>query len=140
MICSLNTGPILRIAFSLLGWFNYEVNWHQIIDERNFEMDQVIADLLERDPAKLGVAEKWIGERLDDPQYSAQSKGCLREWLDLIGNEGVFGVIATLRSQNQEASRLRQCSPFGTLMPAEERLKILGRYEARRTRTHSAGV
>ena len=116
------------------------MNWHQIIDERNFEMDQVIADLLERDPAKLGVAKKWIGERLEDPQYSAQSKDCLREWLDMIGSEGVSRVIATLRSQDQDANRLRQCSPFGTLMPAEERLKILGRYEARRTRTHPAGV
>lgn len=42
------------------------VNWHQVIDERNFEMDQVIVRSLRRDPTQLSRVELWIQERLSD--------------------------------------------------------------------------
>jgi hypothetical protein len=116
------------------------VNWHEIIDERNYEMDQVIAGVLREDPAKLKVVVAWIEKFLADPEYSIQAKEALTEWLDLIHVRGLEGVLQVLGDRGQEATRMRQSSPFAVLMPEDKRWEILRRYEARRPRTHPAGV
>jgi hypothetical protein len=116
------------------------VNWHEVIDERSFEMHQVIASVLRRDPAKLQLAVDWIEKRLADPDYSVHSGDALREWLDLIKARGLAGVLEVLDDRGEDATRMRQSSPFAVLMPQDERMRILRRYEARRPRTHPAGV
>jgi hypothetical protein len=42
--------------------------------------------------------------------------------------------------QSENGRRLRQSSPFAVIMPQNERQEMLARYEARRPRTHPAGV
>ena len=116
------------------------MNWHEVIDERNFAMDQVIAEVLHRDPAKLKLVVDWIQQRLADPEYSMHSKDALTEWLTLIQAEGMNGVLTVLRDRSEYATRIRQNSPFAVIMPQDERRRILQRYEARRPRTHLAGV
>lgn len=116
------------------------MNWHQVIDERSHEMDQVIADLLRRSPDKLSLVTNWIAYRLSDPNYSNQGKDALQEWLDLIESEGVEGVLRVLDDRGEDATRMRQSSPFAALMPQDQRLKILEKYEARRARASLAGV
>ena len=116
------------------------MNWHQLIDERNFEMDQVIASILRQDPSKIELVVTWIEKRLADSEFSIHSKDGLREWLELIRNSGLSGVLDVLADRSEEAARLRQSSPFAILMPQEERLKILRRYEALRPRAHPSGV
>ena len=116
------------------------MNWHQLIEERSYEMDQVIADVLRREPAKLDLAVAWIEQRLADPDYSEHSKDALTEWLDLIRSRGLPGVLAMLADRCEDAFRMRHSSPFAVLMPQEERKRILQRYEALRPRTHPAGV
>lgn len=116
------------------------MNWHEIIDERAYEMDQVIADVLRRDPEKLKPVVEWIEHFLADPDYSIHSKDVLTEWLELIKTRGLPGVLEALSDRTEEGKRMRQNSPFAVLMPQEERLRILRRYEALRPRTHSAGV
>ena len=116
------------------------MNWHEVIDERNTEMDQVIAEVLRRDPSKLALAVEWIERLLADPEYSIHSKDALREWLDLIRLRGVEGVLEVLSDRGEEATRMRRSSPFAVLMPQDKRLEILHRYEACRPRTHPAGV
>ncbi len=116
------------------------VNWHEVIDERNYEMDQVIASVLRRDPSKLQLAVDWIERHISDPDFSIHSKDALREWLDLIQTRGLAGVLEALGDRSEDADRMRQSSPFAVLMPQDERMKILLRYEARRPRTHPARV
>jgi hypothetical protein len=116
------------------------VNWHQLIDERNYEMDRVIAAILEKDPSKVDLVVSWIEKRLADPEFSIHSKDGLREWLDLIRNHGLRGVLDLLADRGEEAMRLRQSSPFAILMPQDERSRILRRYEALRPRAHPSGV
>lgn len=116
------------------------MNWHQIIDERSYEMDQVIAEVLLREPAKLDLVVAWIERRLADPDYSIHSKDALTEWLQLIRSRGLPGVLEKLADRSEEAIRMRQSSPFAAIMPQEERLRILRRYEALRPRTHFASV
>jgi hypothetical protein len=116
------------------------MNWHEVMDERSYEMHQVIAHILRQDPAKLDLAVAWLEKFLADPNYSIHSKDALGEWRDLIRQRGVEGVLEVLSDRSEEATRLRQSSPFAVLMPQNKRLEILRRYETRRPRTHPAGV
>ena len=103
-------------------------------------MHQVIASVLRHDPSKLALVVEWIGRCLADPEYSTHSKDALQEWLDVIQTRGLPGVLAALDDRSENGTRMRQSSPFAVLMPQGERMKILRRYEALRTRTHPAGV
>lgn len=114
------------------------MNWHEVIDERNYEMDQVIAGILRAQPAKLDLVVAWIEKFLSDPNYSVHSKDALQEWLELIRRRGLDGVLEVLANRGEEATRMRQSSPFAVLMPQDKRLEILRRYEARKPRTHPA--
>ena len=131
--------PLACIMFKLLIKLRL-MNWHQVIDERNYEMDQVIVEILRADPARLDVNVEWIDKFLADPDYSIHSKETLCEWRDLIRRRGIDGVLEVLSDRGEEATRLRQSSPFAVLMPQDKREDILRRYEARRPRTHPASV
>src|SRR5439155_24148504 len=104
------------------------MNWHEVIDERNYEMDQVIADVLRRDPQKLESVIAWIEKFLGDPECSIHSKDDLSEWLDLIKIRGLAGVLEALSDRTEEGVRMRQNSPFAVIMPQDERLRILRKY------------
>ncbi|MDA0839069.1 MAG: hypothetical protein O2857_14935 [Planctomycetota bacterium] len=116
------------------------MNWHEVIDDRNWAMDQVIARVLRQEPAKLEGGIVWIDKRMSDPDYSQTSKDALQEWLDVIDAEGLVGILRVLADRGQEATRMRQSSPFAVLMPQDERKRILKKYESLRPGTHSAGV
>ena len=116
------------------------VNWHEVIDERSYEMHQVVADVLRRDPAKLEDVIAWMERFLNDPDYSIHSKDALTEWYDIIKARGLPGVLEKLAERSEDATRMRQSSPFAAIMPQDERTRILRKYEAFRPRTHPAGV
>ena len=115
------------------------MNWHEVIDERNREMDKVVADVLRRDPAKLKLVVEWIERFLAKPDFSEHSKDDLTDWLEVIRGKGLKGVLELLSDSGEEAARMRQNSPFAILMPQDERQRILRRYETLRPRTHPAG-
>ena len=142
-VCLCACAPVmsrLNGCFLPPGRYDPAVNWHQIIDERSFEMHQVIAEILRQSPEKLALVSAWIERRMSDPDYCLQSKDALQEWVDVIRTDGVAGVLRVLDDRGEEATRMRQSSPFAVLMPQEKRLEILNRYDARRPRTHPAGV
>jgi len=116
------------------------MSWHDIIEERSFELHQVIAEILRNDPSGLEVALAWIERMLSDPEYSIHSKAALMEWRDVIQSRGLEGVLAVLSDREESARRMRHASPFALLMPQEKRLEIFSRYEARRPRARSAGI
>ena len=120
--------------------YSRTMNWHQVIDERSYEMDQVIADILQQSPEKLSLVTAWIEARMSDPRYSIHSKDALQEWSQIIEQEGVDGVLKMLSEQSDEADRMRQSSPFGILMPKDQRAAILKTYAPHRTRASLAGV
>lgn len=115
------------------------MNWHTVLDEMALEMDAVIARELRADPSKLNLVAARIEKFLADPDYSIHSKDALTEWLAII-RQGLPRVLEALADDSDEGQRRRQSSPFAVLMPADERRRILDRYEARRPRTHPAGV
>lgn len=132
-------GVWLFARLTPMGYFT-PVNWHEVIDERNFEMDYVIADILRAAPEKLRLAQAWVERKLADPKYSDQNKESLREWLDVIETGGVEGVLAVLMSRSDESERLRQSAPFSMLMPDDQRRAILEKYEPFRTRTPASRI
>jgi uncharacterized protein YegJ (DUF2314 family) len=116
------------------------MNWHEVIDERSYEQDQVIVGILRDSPGKLSAVVDWIEKRLADPRYSIQGKDALSEWMNVIRDRGVHGVIDLLESRSEEADRMRQSTPFACLMPQDTRDKVFAKYESLRTRTSLAGV
>ena len=115
------------------------MNWHEVIDERSLELHAVIARELRADPSKLNLVVAWIQRFLDDPDYSEPNKDALREWLEII-RQGLPRVLEVIADRSDEGQRLRQSTPFAVLMPQDERARIFAKYEARRPRTHPAGV
>jgi hypothetical protein len=101
-------------------------------------MDQVVVEVLRRDPAKLDRMVGWIEERLADPDYSVHAKDALREWLDLLRARGLPGVLQKLADRSEDASRMRHSSPFAVIMPQDGRARILRRYETLRPRATAA--
>ena len=115
------------------------MNWHEVIDERSLELHGVIARELRADPSKLDLVVAWIQRFLDDADRGEDSKDALREWLQII-RQGLPTVLQVIADRSDEGQRLRQSTPFAVLMPQDERTRIFAKYEARRTRTHPAGV
>ncbi|HRQ90438.1 MAG TPA: hypothetical protein PLA50_16700 [Bacteroidia bacterium] len=118
------------------------MNSHRHIDERSYEMHQVIVRILRADPACLGLVAQQMDARLADPDYSESLKDCVREWRGIVAG-GLDRVLSVLEDRSDEGHRLRQNSPFAILMPQEERMRILRRYrqhEPVRTGAHPAGV
>jgi hypothetical protein len=116
------------------------MSWHEVIDQRSYEMHQVIAEILREDPSKLNAALEWIDELLSNPGYSSRSKVALEEWRDLIRSQGLEGVLIVLSDRGEQADHMRHSSPFARLMPQDKRLEIFRRYEARRPRACSPGI
>jgi hypothetical protein len=128
------------VAWAVRLCYHPRVNWHEVIDERSLELHSVVARELRTDPGKLDLVVAWIEKFLADPEYSIHSKDALTEWLDLIRARGLPGVLEALTDRSEEGQRMRQSSPFAVIMPQDERARIFAKHEARRTRTHPAGV
>jgi hypothetical protein len=93
------------------------VNWHEIMEQRSYDLHQVVASVLVKDPTKLERVVEWIKARLADPDNAIQSKDALQEWLGLIGEHGLASVLEGLSDAGEEARRLRYSSPFAVIMP-----------------------
>lgn len=103
-------------------------------------MHQVIADILRQSPGVLPRVSRWIEDKMRDERYSEDGKAALREWQDVIRIEGMRGVLRVLDDRGDEATRMRQSTPFAVLMPSAQREAIYQKYESLRTRTSLAGV
>jgi len=104
------------------------VRSHQWIDQRSLALHEAVAAKLEADPQLLDVArrnlERWLQQ---NPALA------LREWRRILDSTPLADVVALLRSSSEEATRLRQSSPFAGLLTTEERRAIMGVYESRRS-------
>lgn len=101
------------------------MNWHEVIDRRSLELDQLIAEKLRRDPALLKVAhdnlDRWMSKHGPHPT--------LLEWKELLNTRSFEQVLDLLCSWDEEARWLRQSSPFVGILTEEERWAIFAKYE-----------
>ena len=101
---------------------------HQQIDLRSLAMDQRTAEKLLANPALVdrGLAnlDRWL------KTCSPNVRPVLIEWQALL-QRPLPEVISVLLSTDQQATRLRQSSPFAGLLSVSERTEILKRFPIR---------
>jgi hypothetical protein len=106
------------------------LNWHTMIDSRNRELHQIIADKIRHNPA-LMVRVKEIVERwLRAMHESERGYDSLKEWKRRLESQSLDNVLDFMASADEEACRLRQSSPFVGLLSDEERMAVFRKYEA----------
>jgi hypothetical protein len=104
------------------------VRSHQWIEQRSLALHEAVAAKLEAHPQLMDVARRNLERWLQQNPATA-----LREWRRILDSTPLPGVIELLRSPSDEATRLRQSSPFAGLLTTEERRAIMGAYESRRS-------
>jgi hypothetical protein len=103
------------------------VRSHQWIEQRSLALHEAVAAKLEAHPQLLDVARRNLERWLQQNPATA-----LRDWRRILESTPLLDVLALLRSSSEEATRLRQSSPFAGLLTTEERRAIMGAYESRR--------
>ena len=100
---------------------------HEWIDRRSLALHEAVAAKLETQPQLLEVAranlQRWL---------TTNPAAALREWWQLLDATPLPELVALLRSPGDQATRLRQSSPFAGLLTPAERQSILDDYESRR--------
>ena len=97
---------------------------HRVLDARSLAMHAVIAQKIERNPHLLRIPRRNLA------RWQAQRQGAtptwLTEWQRILDKPWpVIAVLVTELTEN--ATRLRQSSPFAGVLSASERRRI---YEA----------
>ena len=103
---------------------------HKLIDERSRQMHVLIAERLRRDPSLLARAKENLARwRLTS---SADVYRTLDEWECLL-NGDFDHLLSVLVSTDEQATRLRQSSPFAgpQFISEAERLEFIGRFQRR---------
>lgn len=97
---------------------------HRVLDARSLAMHVVAAEKIERDRALLAIPkrnlERWTAQWGDSPP------AWLAEWRQILRKPwpAIAGLITEL---SENATRLRQSSPFAGVLTSSERRRI---YEA----------
>jgi hypothetical protein len=100
---------------------------HAWIDARSRALHAAVAAKLEADPGLLDIARKNLQRWL-----ARNPSPALVEWQPLLEHLPLPDLVALLKSSSQEATRLRQSSPFAGLLTADERRTILNAHESSR--------
>jgi hypothetical protein len=100
---------------------------HRILDARSLAMHVVAAEKIERDPNLLNIPkrnlERWTA------RWGGSPPAWLTEWQEILRKP--WPVVAALITElSENATRLRQSSPFAGVLSPMERRRI---YEAFRT-------
>ncbi|MDD5262462.1 MAG: hypothetical protein PHD76_11515 [Methylacidiphilales bacterium] len=100
---------------------------HQTVDLRSLELHKAIAQKLRGQPSLLQTARnnvsRWLARDSSSP-YDPVS-----EWNEILTRWSFDDILALLESEDEEAARLRQSSPFPGVLNESERLAILRKYE-----------
>lgn len=101
---------------------------HSWEDQRSLALGRAVADKLESHPELLAVAHTNLGRWIE--LSSEASLAVHLEWREILEKNSLAEILALLRSESEEACRLRQSSPFAGLLFPQERWRILNEYEA----------
>jgi hypothetical protein len=99
---------------------------HNRLDERSLALHKLVAEKLKADPSLVEIAKENI------QRWGTEDRPALKEWDNLL-KKGVSYIISFLQERSENATRLRQSSPFAGVLSENERLGI---YEAFRSRPH----
>ncbi len=92
--------------------------WSQeFIDALALARHREIARMIEADPSILGTARANAERWLATGNYDACEAASVREWLPLLEETRMDELAAVLISESENATRMRQSSPFTGIIP-----------------------
>ena len=96
------------------------MNTHRLAEERSLALHRAVADVLRRDPVRLGEArdrvQKWRAEGLMHPYYAER-------WTCLLDGP-LEELLRALVDESEDARALRQSTPFTGFVEPRVRWKI----------------
>jgi hypothetical protein len=110
-----------------------QLNWHTRIDARNRELHEVIATKLRQNPVLILQVRDTLRGWIEITDESDRSRSALLEWQRRLDTQSLEQLIEFISSEDEEACRLRQSTPFVGLLTEDERLAVFQRYEAFRS-------
>lgn len=99
---------------------------HNRLDERSLALHKLVAEKLKADPSLIQIAKSNL------QRWGTTDRPALEEWGKLLNN-GISYIVGLLQERSENATRLRQSSPFAGILSEDERLRV---YEAFRPRPH----
>ena len=100
---------------------------HRIIEMRSLAMHCVVAQKIELQPRLLNAVrqtlESWLA------RYGDEAPRALLEWRDIL-HDVWPNIAALIIDPGERATRLRQSTPFASLLTAEERERIYAAFRA----------
>ena len=97
---------------------------HSFLDRRSLTFHVAIAEKLRADPKLLEKVRDRLRGLLSDDRISISTRDAYREWLDIIEQHSFEEVLTLLVDLSEEATRLRQATPFAGILSRAEREAI----------------
>jgi hypothetical protein len=101
---------------------------HSLHDARSLAMHCVIAQKLAREPRLLTIAKQNIAAWRKRSK-ARQAPAYLSEWVQIL-NYPMPQLLAFITAMTEEATRLRQSSPFAGILDPSERRRIVEAFRA----------
>ena len=101
---------------------------HAVVDERRRLLSVAVANHVRRDPSHVTRALAWVEVQLGKPLELG--RWLLEQWRGLLEGalaspQGLHALLAVLEDRSEYAMRLRQSSPFASVLSKPELMAIL---------------
>ena len=83
---------------------------------------------IQQNPTLLVEVRRRLEEGIASERYSETVKDALREWLVILDQKPVSEILELLTDPGEEATRLRQSSPFAGVLSEAERRRVFNRF------------
>lgn len=110
---------------------------HEFLDALNLEQCKATARRIKADPALIEFARANIRRWIARTGYHAGEIRSLREWEALLQPEKLSLLLRFMVDPGEEATRMRQSSPFAGILSTEVRERITDRVTEQWTRHES---
>ena len=101
---------------------------HRKIEERSLALHREIAIKIRENPSLLLDVRLRLEDAVGSERHSESVKDALREWLDILDQKLVSEILELLTDPGEEATRLRQSSPFAGILSEAERRRVFNRF------------
>lgn len=107
---------------------------HEEIDRRSLALHRRVAERLRQDPSLLKVARANLERWLARDQAGDLAAESVREWQEILDTRSLEELCELLVSNDEDATRLRQSSPFAGVLSAAEVWEIKRRFSGEEVR------
>ncbi len=101
-----------------------------MLDARNRELHQLIAEEIRRQPALLRQVQDTLDRWLRETNPSDPGRDSLVEWRQMLIEQPLDILLDFIISDDEEANRLRQSTPFVGILTEKARLAVIRKYDA----------